>query len=102
MTSNFVNNAQNRLLKEIEVYGEFAQVLNPQRPLNRMPMLTDHVKNEVKSMYLEVLLDANLVGFDHLGCLVEVLRRFICPDQEGHHSWATTEQERAARWSRAS
>ena len=31
----------------------------------------------VKSLYLEVLLDANLVGFDHLGCLAEALRRFM-------------------------
>ena len=84
----------------LKVYVEFAQVLNPQRPFNRLPMLTDQEKNEVKSLYLQVLLDANLVGFDHLGCLVEALRRFMnayCPDRGRHHHWATIEQERAGR-----
>ena len=34
----------------LKVYGEFAQVLNPQRPFNRLPILTDEEKNKVESM----------------------------------------------------
>jgi len=88
----------------LKVYGEFAQVLYPHMPYDRLPRLSDQVKDNIKSLYLAVLLDDSLVGLDRLGCLEQALRWFMdpCPDQACHHHWARIEQERSARWSMAS
>ena len=84
----------------LKIYGEFAQVLYPQFRYDQLPMLSEQSKNDVKSLYMAILLEGRVVS--HIDCINEALRRFEA--QYVHcsisvHDRLRIQCERSARWS---